>query len=214
MIIKILVHICIAVLAWVVMLPTHQRVESWPPANRFVQKLLKNVTFFTVSQLTAHQSTGIGYNLVSMGTNITLTCHINYMGSAQTSPELYACAWAQTGAETAAGQLKVLRLLTISPYRDEVSQKRKKTAQVLMWAPCTPIWGTCACSNRSESLPQAPKWPKMAQKQWKTVILSRLSLISPAWAVRWWPNPGTSRNYVSMLAMQNGFPNAQILTDI
>ncbi len=176
--------------------------------------LLKINFFFTVSPRTPHQSIGIGYNAVIVGTNITLTCHINYIGSAQTSPELYACAWAQTCAETAAGQLKVIRLLTISPDRDEVSQKRKKTREVWIWAPCTPIGGTSACSNRSESLTQAPKQLKMAKKQWKTVILSRLSLISPAWAVRWWPNPGTPRNYVSMLAMQNGFPNAQILTDI
>ena len=185
------------------------------PRKQFCAKTAENCNFFpTVAQLTPHQSTGIGYNLVSMGTNITLTCHINYMGSAQTSPELYACAWAQTGAETAAGQLKVLRLLYISPDRDEVWTWESQTGYSHIWYVCTPIWGTSACSNRSERLRQAPKLPKMAQKQWKTVILSRLSLISPAWAVRWWPNPGTLRNYVSMLAMQNGFPNAQILTDI
>ena len=122
--------------------------------------------------------------------------------------------WYEQYSSRCSGSVKVLRLLIISPDRDEVPQKRKKNREVYTWATCTPIWGTSACSNCSETLRQAPKWPKIAQKQWKTLILSRLPLIYPAWAVRWWPNPGTFRNYVSMLAMQNCFPNAQILTDI
>ena len=62
------------------------------PGIPFCAKTAEKCNFFTVSQLTPHQSTGIGYNLVSMGTNITLCGHINLIGSAQTSPELYACA--------------------------------------------------------------------------------------------------------------------------
>ena len=150
------------ILTWVVMLPTRQPEKYSKYRTCLCQNsclLLKSVTFFTVSPLTPHQSIGIGCNAVIAGTNITLTCHINYIGSAQTSPELYACAWAQTGAETAAGLLKVLRLLTISPYRDEVWTWDSQTRDSHMWDVCTPIWGTSACSNRSERGNQAPKWP-------------------------------------------------------
>ena len=49
---------------------------------------------FSVSLITPHQSIGFGCYFVVMGRNITLTCHISFMVSAQTSPELYACAWA------------------------------------------------------------------------------------------------------------------------
>ena len=54
-----------------------------------VQQQLKRPKNFTVSPLTPHQSLGFGYASVVMCTNITLTCHINYIGSAQTSPELW-----------------------------------------------------------------------------------------------------------------------------
>ena len=37
---------------------------------------------------TLHQSTVVAYNYVIMCLNITLTCTINFIGSAQTSPEL------------------------------------------------------------------------------------------------------------------------------
>ena len=50
--------------------------------------------FFSVLLITPHQSMGFGCYFVIMGRNITLTCHISFMVSAQTSPELYACAWA------------------------------------------------------------------------------------------------------------------------
>ena len=54
--------------------------------------------FFSVLLITPHQSTGVGYNFVIMCTNITLTCTINFIGSAQTSPELWVFYWARTSA--------------------------------------------------------------------------------------------------------------------
>ena len=70
-----------------------------------VQQQLKCPKNFNVSQLTPHQSLGFGYAPVVMCTNITLTCHINYIGSAQTSSELYACAWAKTGVDSTAADV-------------------------------------------------------------------------------------------------------------
>ena len=67
-----------------------------------VQQQLKCPKNFTVSELTPYQLLGFGYAPVVMCTNIILTCHINYIGSAQTSSELYACAWAETGMNSTA----------------------------------------------------------------------------------------------------------------
>ena len=47
---------------------------------------------------TLHQSTVVAYNFVIMCLNITLTCTINFIGSAQTSPELWVFYWASTSA--------------------------------------------------------------------------------------------------------------------